>query len=163
MHRKRPVFLGIVVGVIVGQILSLSLVYATQDFSYFDVLWAKGLAIENDEGNIAIQLTSLSDGRGGIHMPQGGRLLLSTDTSEQMMFIDVNEEVSRVWCFSLSKGWAGVGVDVDFTGVQADQGDGIIHIFPNPDAPSPPSTAAKPVTWGDVKALQAEFDQAFKR
>lgn len=163
MRRNRMVFLGLVVGLVVGQFLSLSLVYAAQDFSFFDVVWAKGLAIEDDEGNIAIQLTALDDGRGAIHLPQGAHLLLTTPTSEQMMIIDVNESFSRIMMFSADKGWVGVGVDA-VTGVQVDQGDGILHHFPDPDASSGPSnTAAKPVTWGEIKALQAEFDQAFKR
>lgn len=160
MHGKRPVFLGIVVGVIVGQLLSLSLVYATQDFSFFDVVWAKGLAIEDDEGNIAIQLTALDDGRGAIHLPQGASFLLSTPTANRMMFIDVNESFSRIMMFSTDKGWVGLGVDA-FTGVQVDQGDGTLHHFPS--AGDQGGTAAKPVTWGEVKALQAEFDQTFRR
>ncbi len=163
MRRNRVIFLGLVVGIVTGQLLGLSLVYATQDFSYFDVVWAKGLAIEDDEGNIAIQLTTLDDGRGAIHMPQGARLLLSSPTSEQMMLIDVNDQQSRVFSLVLGRGWSGIGVDTDFNGVQVDQGDGIIHQFPGPPNPPELGTAAKPTTWGEIKALRAEFDQVFKR
>ena len=156
MRRNRMVFLGLVVGVVTGQLLSLSLVYAAQDFSFFDVVWAKGLAIEDDEGNIAIQLTALDDGRGAIHMPQGAHFLLTSPTSEKMMIVEVSEFSSRIMMFSV--GESSVGVDA-VAGISVDQ-DGTVHHFPSS---SEPGTAAKPTTWGDIKAMQAKFDQVFKR
>ena len=163
MRRNRVVFLAVVVGIAAGQLLSLSLVYAAQDFSFFDVVWAKGLAIEDDEGNIAIQLTTLDDGSGAIHMPQGASLILTTPTSEQMMVVNVNELFSRIMMLSADKGFVRVGIDTD-AGVSVEQGDGVFHHFPDPDAPTDrPGTAAKPVTWGEIKAMQEEMNSDFSR